>query len=416
MSKKKKEKAVDGAKFVGHGLTAIIKTPANAIVKGANKIVEQPRSSKELDEEKSLASASAKVMETKTLSQGVVGLGKGIVKGVTGVITDPIKGAQSGGFKGFVRGMGSGVVGVVAHPVQGVADLMESFDQTIDGRNKKVARDFFSSSLRSQIVWSDHRFIPNVMFDCLEQLQMRGICQEGIFRVPGNHTKIQELRTQLAAGKEVKYFDIDIVVIASLLKLWLRELPDSLIPFSFYPQLIALGATVSQLTENEKLDWMMNLRKIIVDGIRDPEWACLRCLMLFLNKVVKQSEVNKMHAQNLATVIAPNILYRKREVNEIASREAALKTREEFGLAVEIVKVLIEDCEFFFFTKDDKTARSILKGSTNEEKEFIEIEECVSTNKSECKDDGLALKSHHSQSVLTESRPKLDGRRNTNRI
>lgn len=45
------------------------------------------------------------------LSFGLAELGKGVAKGVTGIVTKPIEGAMSDGAVGFVTGIGRGLVG-----------------------------------------------------------------------------------------------------------------------------------------------------------------------------------------------------------------------------------------------------------------------------------------------------------------
>jgi len=369
---KKRSKASRGAKAVGHGITAIIKIPADGIVKGANMIAPRPLSSKVKEEEKSFVGASKILTEPKTLSQGVLGLGKGIVKGVTGVVTDPYKGAQENGFKGFVQGFGSGVVGVVARPVKGVSDFLESVDHTIDGKNRTPAPDYFSAPLRKQVNLSKQGDIPNIMFECMAQLQMRGLDKEGIFRKSGNHIKIQETKELLKAGKKVNFYDLDIWIIASIFKLWLRELPDPLIPFSYFKKLIALGSSRTKLVKEEVTQWNKKLREII-RTIKAPEIDCLRVLILFLNKFAKMNELNRMTADNLATVIAPNILYRRIDQNALGSMEAVMQTSEEMGYARHIIKVLIEDVEFFFFADDIVETVSEVKSEVKNQESTTEI-------------------------------------------
>ena len=58
------------------------------------------------------------------MSQGFKGFGTSVVSGVTGVFSNPIKGAQTGGIGGFFKGAGMGIVGLVAKPVSGVVDLV----------------------------------------------------------------------------------------------------------------------------------------------------------------------------------------------------------------------------------------------------------------------------------------------------
>jgi len=152
---------------------------------------------------------------------------------------------------------------------------------------------YFSSPLKKQVLISNDGKIPNTMSDCIDQLQKRGIEMVGILRTNGNHLKIQETRKLLETGKEVNFNEIDIETVASIFKLWLRELPTPLIPFTCYSKLLALGATVKKLRKEEKLAWMDKVKSIIVT-IDSPEKECLRFLMEFLHKVAKKSEVNKM--------------------------------------------------------------------------------------------------------------------------
>ncbi|EGG19552.1 hypothetical protein DFA_00130 [Cavenderia fasciculata] len=58
------------------------------------------------------------------LYQGTLGLGKGIFEGVTGVVVEPIRGAQEKGGVGFIQGVGKGLLGVVCKPISGAMDFV----------------------------------------------------------------------------------------------------------------------------------------------------------------------------------------------------------------------------------------------------------------------------------------------------
>jgi len=64
------------------------------------------------------------------LQQGVVGLSEGVFYGVTGVVTQPVKGFQEEGALGLVKGMGKGAAGLVLRPTVGVVDV---FTRTAEG-------------------------------------------------------------------------------------------------------------------------------------------------------------------------------------------------------------------------------------------------------------------------------------------
>ncbi|CAN0429757.1 unnamed protein product, partial [Hapterophycus canaliculatus] len=54
--------------------------------------------------------------------------------GVSGLIKNPLKGAESGGFAGFAKGVGTGMLGLVVKPVVGVTDAATDLLQGIAGR------------------------------------------------------------------------------------------------------------------------------------------------------------------------------------------------------------------------------------------------------------------------------------------
>jgi len=110
----------------------------------------------------------------------------------------------------------------------------------------------------------------------------------------------------------------------------------------------------------------MDKVKRIILTIPSPEWDSLRFLMIFLKKVARKSELNKMHAKNLATVMAPNILYRKPE-EDVQNALFSFQSSKEMGPAIEIITVLIQEVEFFFFAKDNQVESKI--DIQNEEKE-----------------------------------------------
>ncbi|PBP19002.1 CHIP6 protein [Diplocarpon rosae] len=57
------------------------------------------------------------------LASGTQGFGLGLFDGITGLVTQPVQGAQKGGFGGFVAGLGKGLGGVVCKPAAGAVGL-----------------------------------------------------------------------------------------------------------------------------------------------------------------------------------------------------------------------------------------------------------------------------------------------------
>lgn len=68
-----------------------------------------------------------------------------------------------------------------------------------------------------------------------------GLAQEGLFRVNGNVKVVERLRLQFESGAPVELgTEGDVCSAASLLKLFLRELPDGVIPAALRPRFLRL--------------------------------------------------------------------------------------------------------------------------------------------------------------------------------
>ncbi|KAF7703592.1 hypothetical protein HF521_022599 [Silurus meridionalis] len=66
-----------------------------------------------------------------SLAKGGKGLLKGVVGGVTGIVTKPVEGVMKEGAAGFFKGIGKGLVGVVTRPTGGIVDMASSAFQGI---------------------------------------------------------------------------------------------------------------------------------------------------------------------------------------------------------------------------------------------------------------------------------------------
>lgn len=62
-----------------------------------------------------------------------------------------------------------------------------------------------------------------------------GLHEVGIFRLPGQASQIQALRDLYDSGSQQDFRESeDVHTVASLLKLYLRELPEPVIPYVYY--------------------------------------------------------------------------------------------------------------------------------------------------------------------------------------
>ena len=81
----------------------------------------------------SIASVGTGIMD------GAEMLAKGVIRGVTGVLTKPVEGAMEEGAAGFVKGVGRGLLGVVTQPVSGTLGLASRTTEGIAASGKAVS-------------------------------------------------------------------------------------------------------------------------------------------------------------------------------------------------------------------------------------------------------------------------------------
>uniref|UniRef100_A0A4W6C262 Rho GTPase activating protein 22 n=1 Tax=Lates calcarifer TaxID=8187 RepID=A0A4W6C262_LATCA len=148
------------------------------------------------------------------------------------------------------------------------------------------------------------RLVPVLVEQCVCFIRENGLKEEGLFRAPGQTNHVRELQDAFDRG-EKPVFDstTDVHTVASLLKLYIRELPEPIIPFSKYTQFLSCA----QLLNKDKEMGIIELGKQ-VKSLPQVNYNLLKYICRFLDEVQSHSNENKMSVQNLATVFGPNIL------------------------------------------------------------------------------------------------------------
>ncbi|KAM6156667.1 rho GTPase-activating protein 22 [Erethizon dorsatum] len=148
------------------------------------------------------------------------------------------------------------------------------------------------------------RLAPMLVEQCVDFIRERGLAEEGLFRLPGQADLVRGLQDSFDCG-EKPLFDstTDVHTVASLLKLYLRELPEPVIPFARYEDFLSCA----QLLTKDEAEGTLELAKQ-VRNLPQANYNLLKYICKFLDEVQSHSAVNKMSVQNLATVFGPNIL------------------------------------------------------------------------------------------------------------
>lgn len=167
--------------------------------------------------------------------------------------------------------------------------------------------------------------LPPIVVKCCEAIEKYGIEATGIYRISGTVVKVNKLKEKL--DKDLGSVDLDadewsgdINNVASVLKLWLRELPDPLMTYELHN-----GFLEAARNENDRLRHIRLHER--VNDLPDPNYATLKYLMGHLNKIAQYEEINNMSISNLSIVFGPTLFGQQRGVQiDAALQNKAVET------------------------------------------------------------------------------------------
>ncbi|XP_029962453.1 rho GTPase-activating protein 22 isoform X1 [Salarias fasciatus] len=191
------------------------------------------------------------------------------------------------------------------------------------------------------------RLVPVLVEQCVCFIREHGLKEEGLFRAPGQTNHVRELQDAFDRG-EKPVFDssTDVHTVASLLKLYIRELPEPIIPFSKYTQFLSCA----QLLTKDKEMAVVELGKNVT-SLPQVNYNLLKYICKFLDEVQSHSNENKMSVQNLATVFGPNIL-RPRVEDPVTMMEGSSQVQH-------LMTVLISEHSLLYQREDPDTDTKI---------------------------------------------------------
>lgn len=140
--------------------------------------------------------------------------------------------------------------------------------------------------------------IPEFIVEICNYIEEK-ITVEGLFRKAGSTARQKEIRALLDSGKEIDLTSHHVIDIANILKVFLRELPEPLIPYKFHDTFLRCLGLQDRKEEAVILSCLL---------LPQEHLNTLAFLMMFLNKVSAHSELNKMGVSNLAIILAPSVM------------------------------------------------------------------------------------------------------------
>uniref|UniRef100_A0A087YES5 Rho GTPase activating protein 27 n=1 Tax=Poecilia formosa TaxID=48698 RepID=A0A087YES5_POEFO len=157
--------------------------------------------------------------------------------------------------------------------------------------------------------------VPSFVDKCIKAVERRGLDIDGLYRVSGNLAVIQKLRFKADHAEELDLEDgqwEDVHVITGALKLFFRELPEPLFPFSHFNEFVT---AIRNPDYNSKLSHIYELVKSLPPVNHDTMKLLFGHLQS--DRVIEYGEDNRMTVQNVAIVFGPTLLRPETETANI---------------------------------------------------------------------------------------------------
>ncbi|KAL0569063.1 Rho GTPase-activating protein [Marasmius crinis-equi] len=147
--------------------------------------------------------------------------------------------------------------------------------------------------------------VPPIMRKCCDAIEKHGLTSQGIYRLSGTTSKVAKLKQLLdkdldGVDLDAPEWSADINNVASVIKMWLRELPEPLMTYGLQP-----GFVEAAKIENERLRHIRLHER--VNELPDPNYATLKYLIGHLHRINQHESLNSMSTGNLAIVFGPTL-------------------------------------------------------------------------------------------------------------
>lgn len=182
----------------------------------------------------------------------------------------------------------------------------------------------------------ERRQIPCVVTRCIEEVELRGMDIEGIYRKTGGSGQVKIIQEGFDKTEDYDISDpgLDITAVTSVLKQYFRKLPNPLLTFEVYDRILE-SASIED--DQERCSHLSKTFSMLPPKHRD----CLEFLIFHLARVASRESENLMTPKNLAVVFAPTIMRDtslEREMTDMHAKNNAVQfiienSHEIFGNA-----------------------------------------------------------------------------------
>ncbi|XP_031645735.1 protein FAM13B-like isoform X6 [Oncorhynchus kisutch] len=194
--------------------------------------------------------------------------------------------------------------------------------------------------------------VPLLVRHIVEYVEEHGrLDLEGLFLVNGNAERVEWLRQRYDSGEEVDLEkEADLASAVSLLRLFLQELPEPIIPAGMQAHILQLYQDYSSEEE------LARNMKYFLQQLPQVNYSLLRFLCRFLSSVASLQE-ESWSVGALAAVFGPDVFHLDTDVEDLKEQESVSR----------ILAELLENQEEFFDSEDDDVSTTNDYSSINEQ-------------------------------------------------
>ncbi|XP_061747746.1 protein FAM13B isoform X6 [Nerophis ophidion] len=204
--------------------------------------------------------------------------------------------------------------------------------------------------------------VPALVKDIVDYIEEHGHLDfKGLFLVNGNAERVGWLRQRYDSGEEVELDkEADLASAVSLLRLFLQELPEPLIPAAIQGHILQLH---QEYSSEEEL--CRNL-KFLLQQLPQLNYGLLRFLCRFLGSVASLQQ-ESWNIGALAAVFGPDIFHLSTEGEDLRDQESVSRVLAE----------LLDNQEGLFDSEDDDVSTTNDYSSINEQiTELLDDDKC----------------------------------------
>lgn len=153
-----------------------------------------------------------------------------------------------------------------------------------------------------EITRRENSDVPRLVKDTCEYLFENALTTEGLFRMNGSVKETERLKRQYETQSWADLRSAkDVHSVASLLKLWLRELPDGLLSTEQTKFFIKIHELETNCEE------YLVKSKAALNALPKTNLLTLRCIINLLSATAANEETNKMTKKSLGIVLGPSL-------------------------------------------------------------------------------------------------------------